>query len=229
MKIFEAELKLFLLKNISAENYMEKIAALIDKSLMKSAEMKKFHQNAEFKGYVFNGFYPIEKVKYSAGNIYNVKIRTIDKNLMTFFSSNLQKVRTEEIQALTMTYKLLPEKHITKIYSITPMICKFEDGYWKNTNNINNLEKKLKKNAINKFNHFVKDKLDENADIFKKITLLNKYPIIKKYKNIRLLCDKTELEIEENETAQKLAKIIVGCGLAEMNARGFGFVNAKVI
>ena len=61
INIYEAELKLFILKNISCENHMEKISAIIDKTFMISEEMKEFHQKREQKGYVFNGFYPIEK------------------------------------------------------------------------------------------------------------------------------------------------------------------------
>ena len=34
-----------------------------------------------------------------------------------------------------------------------------------------------------------------------------------------------ELEIAENDNAQKLAFLAIGSGLLEMNARGFGFVN----
>ncbi len=34
-----------------------------------------------------------------------------------------------------------------------------------------------------------------------------------------------ELEIAENETAQKLAWLAVGSGLGEVNSRGFGMVN----
>ncbi|WP_279014987.1 hypothetical protein [Thomasclavelia cocleata] len=34
-----------------------------------------------------------------------------------------------------------------------------------------------------------------------------------------------ELEIAENDDAQKLAMLAIGAGLLEMNARGFGFVN----
>ena len=34
-----------------------------------------------------------------------------------------------------------------------------------------------------------------------------------------------ELEIAENDNAQKLAFLAIGSGLLEMKARGFGFVN----
>ena len=44
-------------------------------------------------------------------------------------------------------------------------------------------------------------------------------------KEIKLLGDMIELEIAENDDAQKLAMLAIGAGLLEMNARGFGFVN----
>lgn len=229
MKIYDGELKLFLLCDIPSESCQEKIANLIDRSFLSSDEMMAFHKERKQKGYVFNEFYPVEKDYYKAGKIYNIKIRSIDKKLMHFFKENLASIRTSEIQALTFNFHEFHMKHITKLYSRTPVICKFENGYWRSKYDIEAFEKRLKENALKKFRLFSNNEIDEDFSLFKKVEILNEFPIPIKYKNVKLLCDKIELEIEENPQAQMLAQIMFACGAAEMNARGFGFVNAKMI
>lgn len=245
INIYEGTIKLYLLKDIFNSNYQEKIAAVIDKSFTITEDMKSFHHRKEFKGYVFNGFHSKdEKSKnsvYKEGSVYAVKIRSIDENLMKFFKNNLAKTRTDEMQALTFEYRVLPKNIISKIYSITPAVCKFEDGYWRKSHTIEDIKNKIEQNARGKAKQLLGEILDENIEFIKSIKLLNtQYPIVREYKRkakdsnstnskIKLLCDKFEFEIFENENAQKLANIIIGTGLLEMNARGFGYVNFKTI
>lgn len=151
MKIYEGTLKLFLLKDVFNKNYQEKIAAVIDKSFTVTDEMQKFHHRREQKGYVFNGFFDKnaknKDYKYSAGSVYSVRIRSISEELMIFFKNNLSKVRTEEMQALTFEYRTLPDTVVKTVYSITPCVCKFEDGYWKNSHTIEDIIDRVEKNA----------------------------------------------------------------------------------
>ena len=67
--------------------------------------------------------------------------------------------------------------------------------------------------------------MDEDFQLYYQINFKNKVPVSRMYKGIKLLGDMIELEITENENAQKLAMLAIGAGLLEMNARGFGFVN----
>ena len=102
---------------------------------------------------------------------------------------------------------------------------KTENGYWKNNLSLNDFEERLKINLIKKYNILFSCKLDEDFQFYNYLNLKNKVPISRKYKNINLLGDMLELEIAENETAQKLAWLAVGSGLGEVNSRGFGMVN----
>lgn len=242
MKIYEGTLKLFLLKDIFNKNYQEKIAAIIDKSFLASDDKKLFHKERKLKGYVFNGFFDKnaknKDFKYPAGSVYSVRIRSLDENLMEFFKLNLAKTRTEEMQALTFEYRTLPDTTVTKLYSVTPAVCKFEDGYWANSHTIDDILKRIEQNARKKL-ALVNETIPEDVDFIINSKKLNNYPIIREFNNkssqnncnqkIKFLCDKFEFEISPNEYSQKLAKAIIGAGLLEMNARGFGYVNVKTI
>ena len=71
--------------------------------------------------------------------------------------------------------------------------------------------------------------MDEDFKLFDKIELKNRKPISVKYKKIKLLGDKVNLYIADNDRAQALAYMAIGCGIMEMNSRGCGFVNYKYI
>lgn len=142
-----------------------------------------------------------------------------------YFSDNLICNRTNELQGLTTEIKILKQHLIKKIYTLTPVIIKTENGYWKNNLCLNDFEERLKINLIKKYNILFNCKLDEDFQFYYYLNFKNKVPVSRKYKNITLLGDMLELEIAENETAQKLAWLAVGSGLGEVNSRGFGMVN----
>lgn len=242
MQIYEGTLKLFLLKDIFNANYQEKIAAVIDKSFLFDESRKDFHEKQALKGYVFNGFFDKNKknkgYKYPAGSVYSVRIRSLNKNLMDYFKINLCNVRTQEIQALTFDYRSLPNTIVKTLYSVTPAVCKFEDGYWKKSHSIESVIERIEQNARKKLKLFG-ETVPEDIDFIINIKKINSYPIVREFnrkgsqndnkQKIKFLCDKFELDISPNENSQKLAKAIIGAGLLEMNARGFGYVNVKTV
>lgn len=228
MKIYELTLKVFLMKDINGEDTLEKICNFIDRNLAKNKELLTFHEKKIYKNYTFNSFYPIEKTNiYKEGNIYSVKIRTIDKKLADYFKKNLANSYTDYIKGLTIDCRVIPKKHIEKIYSITPAIIKTENGYWKGNLSVTEFEKRIKDNLIKKFNNYFNEQMDENFKLFKIVIFDNRKPIAVKYKNVKVLGDKLTLVIDENESAQKLANLALGTSIGEMNARGYGFVNYK--
>ncbi|EJO5347123.1 CRISPR-associated endoribonuclease Cas6 [Clostridium botulinum] len=230
MKIWELTLKVFLLKDIHVNNALERITEILDKCLVGNSNFLEFHKDKGFKNYCFNSFFPIEKDKiYHEGNIYSIKIRTIDEKLVEYFKMNLQNEYTGYIKALTLECKIIPQKYIEKNYSITPVIIKTEKGYWKGNLSLDEFEKRIKNNLIKKYNSYFNTKIDEKFNLFKIISFENRKPISCKYKNVNILGDKVTLVIDENENAQKLACLALGTGVGEMNARGYGFVNYKWI
>lgn len=230
MNVYELTLKVFLLKNIDSTEALEEISELIDKSLAKDKKFLKFHNDNMFKNYTLNAFFPVEKLKtYKEGNIYSIKIRTIDEKLVEFLKTNLVNEYTDSIKALTQQCKIISKRHIERIYSVTPIIIKTDNGYWKGNLSLDEFERRIKENLIKKHNSFSNEKLDEDFELFYVLKFDNQKPISCKYKNIHVLGDKVTLAIAENKTAQSLAYMALGTGLGEMNSRGYGFINYRCI
>ena len=200
MKVYDLKLKVFLLEDITLNESREKLCELIDKSLAKEKDMMNFHKENNYKFYVFNNLYPIQKDKlYKQGNIYTVIIRTLNEKLVDYFKEHLLNEYTESLKSLTIECKIIPKKHIDKIYTITPVIEKFENGYWKDNFTLDVFEKRLKENLIKKYNKFNNSKINEDFQMFNHIKLENRGPVPCKYKNIILLGDKVTLSVAENE------------------------------
>ena len=230
MNVFEIKLKVYLINNIEGNHALEEITALIDKCLSRSEKYCDLHNKNIYKLYSFNSFYPVEIDKVNkAGKIYDIVIRTIDKDLNEYLKNNLYDERTKSIKALELRSSKVSENYIEKLYSITPVIVKTDTGYWKNSFSLRNYEERLKINLIKKYNSLVGTKIEEDFSLFTMISFNNKVPIGCDYKNIRLLGDKVDLIIANNENAQKLARMAIGVGIGEMNARGYGFVKYKYL
>lgn len=228
MKVYEISLKVFLLNDIKIENSQEKIGEIIDLALGKQAEFLKLHEENSFKYYCFNSFYPLELDGiYKSNKVYTVKIRTISKELAQYFNEALAKEYSKYIKGLVAEVRILPQKHIEKLYTITPLIIKTENGYWKNSFKLEEFEKRIKENLIKKYNQINKTKIDEEFELYNAIEINNKRPIASSYKGKRFLGDKINLVISNEKAAQELAYMALGTGLGEMNARGMGFVNYR--
>ena len=98
-----------------------------------------------------------------------------------------------------------------------------------NSLTLKDYEDRLRVNLIKKYNLFTGKKIDENFQIFNLINFDNRVPIACDYKNIKLLGDKIDLVIANNEVAQDLAIVAIGSGIGEMNARGYGFINYRYL
>lgn len=228
MNVFQIKLKIYLLQDIHVEDSQTKLSSFIDSGLVKNQKLLKFHESNKFKGYCFDAPYPLEEDKiYKRNKIYTVTIRTIEKDLAEFFTNKLVNEFNDNIKGLTSEIRILPKKHIEKLYSITPAIMKNEDGYWKNKIKLDEFERRLKENLIKKYNSRTDIKIDEKFQLYTTIEFKNKKPISTNYKNIKILGDKISLNIAENENAQKIAYMSLGTGIFEMNARGYGFVNYR--
>ncbi len=228
MKVYESTLKIFLLKDLPMDKAYGKLSELIDKSLCKDAELLALHNENRYKYYTFSLPYKLEQDKiYKAGNLYSVKIRTIDEKILNNFKTELVNMYTSVIKSLTIEIKIIPKKYISTIYSVTPVVIKTDKGYWKSDLSLNEYEKKIKENLIKKYNQFFNEKIDENFPLYNFIKFDNQKPIGVKYKNITLLADKITLNIADDEISQNIAYLALGAGIGEMGPRGMGFVNYK--
>lgn len=224
--VLEMDIKVYLSENINSNESNEYICELIDSVLAKEEKYLKMHNDIGFKKYCFNNFYPMEKdYIYKEGNIYTFKLRSVDKDLVKYIEDNMKNSYTKSIKVLSITSRVIPKKHIDKVFSITPTVIKFESGYWRSSNSIEDIENRIVKNLKKKYKQYCGVELSDNIEVFNFIKLKNKRPIPTKYKNVCLLGDKFEFKVSNNPIAQELLYLALGTGLGEMNARGFGFAN----
>ena len=228
MSVFEIRLKVFLLNDIKLDKVQMKIASFIDRALSKDKEFLELHERNVFKNYCFDSMYPLCKNgAYKKENVYTITIRTISKKLAEYLSKILPNEYDEDIKGLVAEIRILPKKHIDRIYSLTPVIVKTDKGYWKGNLSIDEFEKRLKDNLIKKYNFINDNPMDEEVELYNSIEFVNKKPIGNLYKNVELLGDKISLKIADDKLSQELAYMSLGTGLLEMNSRGFGFVNYR--
>ena len=224
--VYELDIKIYLMKNINSNTSHQAISELIDKTLSRDEKYLNFHLDNIYKNYCFNNFYPMEKdYIFKEENIYSFKIRTVDEQLAKYLCEVLFNEYTDKIKVLGVVKKIIPIKHIDKLIAITPIIIKTENGYWRKNEKISDIEARIIKNIIRKYNKYYNTNLDENMDLFISLKFKNQKPIPSKYKDITLLGDKIEFKISNSQVAQELMYFALGTGLGEMNSRGFGYMN----
>ena len=204
------------------------MSSYLDFSLCKNEKFLSKHKEKKYKHYNFNYLYPIENDKvYKKDKLYTITIRTIDQEVAEYLLNSTCNHSDENIEGIKSELKILPKKYIEKIYSITPVLIKDKEGYWRKKNNIEFFEKRLKENIIKKYKYISNNKEIELNNFYNEIKFKNYKPIKTSFKNINLLGDKVELSIESDLKSQELAYMILGMGLLENNSRGMGFVNFK--
>lgn len=228
MNVYNLDIKVYLLNDIYLNKIQQSIAKTIDLALAKTEEYLDFHNDIGYKFYCNNGLYPLENDGlYKEDNIYTFQIRTIDKKLAEYFMKELRDIVTDNIKILKCDLKMISKKHIDKIFSITPLIIKDDKGYWRGHMSLKEFEERIKINLIKKYNEFTGETIDENFEFYTTLEFKNRKPVPIDYKNIKLLGDKLQLTIADDEVSQKIAYMAIGTGLGENNARGLGFVNFR--
>lgn len=230
MEVIQVRLKILLKEDIPYEDSQEVVCKLIDTNLATKGNLLDFHYENKYKFYCFDCLYPIERDRlYKSEKTYTLTIRTTSLELGSLFSNELKNSENAKVKVLSSDIRIIPKKHIEKIYSITPAILKMDDGYWKGNISVDDYERRLKENLIKKYNQLSGESMEEDFQFITSMSFDNKKPVAINYKDINLLGDKLTLHISENPKAQELAYLSLGSGLLEMNSRGAGFVNYKWI
>lgn len=230
MLVFEYRSKVKLKKDLPYEKTSESFAYFIDSALGLDEHYLQFHKQAGYKYYVYDMLYPIEKDGiYKKGKIYTVRIRTVKQDLAEYFSDKLPFHNSEEFQGKGGELRIIPKKMLERIYSVTPILQKNNQGYWKGHMRLAEFEERLKVNLIKKYKCFTGEELDEDFALYDLIEFKNTKPVKMVYKGIHLLGDKISFQIASNETAQMLAYFALGVGICDNNARGAGFVNYRYL
>lgn len=228
MKVYQIRVKLYCRQNIAADLMQNSATFFIDTVICTDEKYKKLHEQNTFKNYCYDLPYPMERNKiYQKGKMYTLTIRTIDEKLAQLFKTVCADNTTNEFKGLETEMRILPPKIIEFAYSLTPMIIKSEQGYWRNSLSEAEFAQRLKSNLIKKWQTFTGKTIDSEFELFSTIEFLNKAPVAMKYKDITLLGDKIRLSISDNKTAQELAYMALGTGIGEINSRGAGFLGYR--
>ena len=227
IQVYELRLKLYTLADITYEDMLSKETAFIDSALAKDERWIKFHETNCFKNYIMNGMYPLEKDGiYKKDHIYSVIIRTVNPELASYFSKALRNHYTDKLKGLTIENRIINKKLISELYTLTPVIIKSDNGYWRDKMSLDEYERLLKENLIKKYNEFTNQKINEDFELYTYIKFINRKPIANLYKSkIKLLGDKISIKIADNNMAQELAYFALGTGLGTTNTRGYGYCN----
>ena len=189
-----------------------------------------FHKNVGYKFYVTDAPWPVEKDGvYKKGKIYTLRIRTVKQELAEFFLEKLHIHKSKELLGIGGKIRIIPKKYLEEIYSITPIVIKNEEGYWRGNMTVSEFENRIKSNLIKKYKQYTAKDMNEDILLYDVIKINNRMPIKILYKNINLLGDKVSLKISNQQLAQDLAYFALGVGLGENNSRGCGFMNYKFL
>ncbi len=238
MKYYKLNVRFFLNEDISFEDVSSKIGISLQKAMYNQERLKEIHNEKRYK-YNFSPLIPfVMKKTYLKNEKYSINITSFDEDLIVKFNYALNQFKNNYITVLNLKLKEcnLDNLIITEIEAITPVIITIDNGPWILENDsIDFLIQKVYDNLEKKYLDFFDDDMEIKNDfnkysLFQKITVLNKKPIARKYKNIKLVGYKIKINIGTNNIAQKLAKTAIVMGLGEKNSvLGSGFVKYKRI
>ena len=124
--------------------------------------------------------------------IYTFTVRTVDSQLAKYFSDVLKNHYTQKMKGLTVENRIIPQKMISEIFSLSPVITKSNEGYWRSHMSLDEYENRLFSNAVKKYNYFTGEQIEENFPLYTRLQFLNRHPIVCRYKNISLLGERQD-------------------------------------
>lgn len=223
MAVKELKVKVYLLKDIDKKNCGEKIGDLINGCMLKEPLLQDLHMRKGYKFYCFNYLHPIEYDNiYKANNVYEFNIRGL--LYLDEIYNNLKSFRNDHMVVLTIKKLNFTDKKIRSVRNITPMIASVnENGKQRSFNIIDDDENIIKErifiNLVNKYETFYKKNfVVKYEDIFERIELLHKYPIVVQYKDNKMFGYKFKLTYKNTEVAQKYANFSMLVGIGEKNS-----------
>ncbi|URZ18105.1 CRISPR-associated endoribonuclease Cas6 [Clostridium felsineum] len=230
MKYFELIVTVMLKKDIFYADSGYIIGRNIDKSMILDEELKEIHPKNQFKNYVFDNLYPLEKDKvYKKGRLYVFRIRGIEQGLMQKLQNCMINLINYDFEVISISFNEVQMKKIKELYTINPVIITVNDEPWLQSDKLNIFMTRIEANLEKKYKNLFNDDIDLSGTFIEKIQFKNRFPMYFNYKGgIKLLGNKVSLEIEDNENAQKAAFVAMAVGLGEKNSVvGAGFCRGR--
>ena len=227
MIVYELRVDMILKDSIPYYEAGEKVGQLLNQTLCKDPKYLIFHEESkDYKFYVYDSFSPFESDGiYREKKRYRIRLRTVKADLADYFLESLSGENTKHMECIGVDIKVIPQKFIEEIYTLTPVILKnYPEGYWKDNLSVAQFEKRLFENLVKKYRTLTGKTMEEDFLLYNKIEFINKKPIKVTYKGITLLGDKLRIIPAQNKSAQDLFYMALGTGLLENNSNGCGFI-----
>jgi CRISPR-associated endoribonuclease Cas6 len=197
--------------------------------------LAKLHKENTFKHYVFDSFSPVQKDGiYKEDNIYTFRIRSFDKDFIDKMAFLIKKAKSELFDVKIVEKRIIKQRFLTKLMSITPTIVTFKNDndklyHWtlEKSGDIMKLYNALQNNLLKKYENFFNEKLEPEQNFIQLLEIKNQKPQTVNYKGIRLFGNKFLIVPNEDEVSQKLAFTAIACGLGEKNSVGCGFCKGE--
>jgi len=200
-------------------------------NLTKGTEFSKYHDLPKFKYFCFSEIFP--PTNFKEGEEKYFLISSPDRIFIKFLYSRLKELEYIKLGQ----YKF--EIEISKPFSLkfkrrwitgSPIVLQVgRNVYWsKKYHSLDLFLRRLKENALKKYNSFYNENLDFEEDIFDSFIPKKQVAIHlrKEQREARIIGTKWIFEKRHYpKELRKFYKFILDCGLGEKNSMGFGFVN----
>ena len=72
------------------------------------------------------------------------------------------------MKGLTVENRIIPHKMISEIYTLSPVIMKSDEGYWRSYMSLDEYEERLFSNLVKKYNSFTGEQIEEDFSLIYK-------------------------------------------------------------
>ncbi|WMJ81630.1 CRISPR-associated endoribonuclease Cas6 [Clostridium sp. MB40-C1] len=201
----------------------------INKTMLLDKDLKELHPKKEYKHYVFNSFYPLEKDKiYKSGKLYIFKIRGLNFEFMKKIKICLQRLESNDFKVISVATSEIKQRHINELYTVTPVIITIDNKPWLQGEDLEIFKNRVEANLEKKYKDFFNEDINIQGIFIKSLKFKNRTPMYFNYKGIKLLANKVSIEVQDNEEAQKIDFLAMAVGVGEKNsAIGAGFCSEK--
>lgn len=202
-------------------------------SLLKDSSYDKWHENIGFKFFNFSNIFPV--TDFNPEEVKTLIVSSPEKELIKTLSKKLKNRDT--IKLSNYSFELIQVKSIDiknnpKIIAATP-ITLFENNksnkYFsiKKTGDSDFFFKRLKDNAIKKYNAYYQEDYQLEEPIFDMFEYKKEVSIrvTIKHETFIVIGSLWKFEKDINKSNEKFYKFLFDCGYGEKNSLGMGFVN----
>ena len=226
MKYYNLKVIVIVKENLKSLETYEKISNLIAQAMLKDKLLKQIHEENIYKNYVFCNLYPVEKdTIYKKGNIYSFGLRGIEFEKIIKLKQVIQDLENDYFKVIQINFQTHTKSSIKKLITLTPAIITTPKGDYDIKENMELVKDRMLANIQKKYKNIYNTSV--NVDFIKNIKKTNSKPIKIPYKNINMLGNKFEIEVNEDPMSQDLAYLALSIGILEKNSQGFGFCMAR--